>query len=199
MASVYQRVLGERFGELDPRLQRYFGEIPAGSVGRGEGVYAEAGSGHRWLRPLLAWLAWRRILFPEHGRDVPFTVVNTPGADGSLSAERRFAFPHRERMMVDTMQVRAGRLVDRLGRRRGLEVDLDLLVHDGGLRMRSGAFRVRLGRLLLPLPRVAVMTLDERTSPADPERQRVHVRITAPLLGEVFVYRGDFAYAVGPA
>lgn len=199
MPSVYQRVLGERFAELDPRLQRYFGEIPAGSVGRGEGVYAEAGSRHRWLRPLLAWLAWRRILFPEHGRDVPFTVVNTPGRDGSLSAERRFALPQRERMMVDTMRARHGRLVDRLGRRRGLEADLHLSVHDGGLRMRSGAFRLRLGSLRLPLPRLAVMTLDERTSPADPERQRVDVRIVAPLLGEVFVYRGDFAYEVGPA
>ncbi|WP_259457179.1 hypothetical protein [Microbacterium sp. AG790] len=37
--SVYQAVLGARFTELDPRLRAYFGPIPAGTVGTGEGTF----------------------------------------------------------------------------------------------------------------------------------------------------------------
>lgn len=197
-SSPYQLVLGDRFGALDASLQRYFGAIPAGSVGVGHGVYEQAGSRKRVLRPLLAWLAWRRILFPEFGRDVPFTVVNTPGGHGELSATRTFDFPGRRRRMQDSMSVRDGVLIDRLGRRGGLEVGLHLEVVDGGLRMHSGRFRLRLGALRVPLPRVARLTLDERTDPVDASRQRVDVRITAPLLGEVFKYAGSFTYAYVP-
>lgn len=196
--SVYQRVLGERFFDLDPRLQQYFGPLPVGMVGRGHGVYEIAGSRRRMLRPLLAWMAWRRILFPEFGRDVPFTVVNTLGASGGLSAVRTFSFPGRERCMEDTMTAAHGHLIDRLGRRRGLEVALAVSVHEGGLRMRSGSFWLHVGPVRVPLPRVASLVLDERTDPADPGRQRVDVRIMAPLLGEVFRYAGAFTYEVVP-
>ena len=197
-SSPYQLVLGDDFGALDPSLQRYFGAIPAGNVGVGHGVYEQAGS-RRWvLRPLLAWLAWRRILFPEFGRDVPFTVVNTPGGRGKLSATRTFDFPARRRLMQDSMSVTDGILLDRLGRRGGLEVELRLEVVDGGLRMHSGRFRLRLGALRVPLRRVARLALDARTEGADAARPRVVVRITAPLLGEVFRYAGSFTYVYMP-
>lgn len=42
--SVYQAVLGARFTELDPRLRAYFGPIPAGTVGTGEGTFEVAGA-----------------------------------------------------------------------------------------------------------------------------------------------------------
>lgn len=196
--SPYQLVLGERFGALDPALQRYFSAIPAGSVGVGHGVYEQAGSRHWVLRPLLAWLAWRRILFPEFARDVPFTVINTPGGLGKLSATRTFDFPGRRRLMQDSMSVSGGVLIDRLGRRGGLEAELHLEIVDGGLRMHSGRFRLRLGAVWVPLPRVAKLTLDERTDRVDASRQRVDVRINAPLLGEVFRYAGSFSYAYMP-
>ena len=76
MPSVYERVLGDRIEQLDPPLRRYFGAPGAGTVGRGDGVYEVAGSRHRWLWPAFAWLAWRRVLFPEYGRGIPFTIVN---------------------------------------------------------------------------------------------------------------------------
>ena len=86
--SVYQQVLGARFAELSPELRAYFARPPEGAVGRGTGVFEVAGSPRRWLRPVFAVLAWRRVLFPEYARDVPFTVTNIPGPGDGLSARR---------------------------------------------------------------------------------------------------------------
>ncbi|HWH25242.1 MAG TPA: DUF4166 domain-containing protein [Pseudolysinimonas sp.] len=195
--SVYERVLGARIDELAPSLRRYVGMPPDGMVGHGTGVYEVAGSRHRWLRPMLWWLGWRHVLFAEYGHRIPFTVVNSPDAVGTLSARRTFAFPRVTRVMDDTMFVVDGRLHDRLGRRRGLEVELLLSVVDAGLVMSSGRQWLHLGRARVPLPRLVRVALDERAIPGtlDGHTQRVEVRMTAPLLGEVFRYAGTFSYS----
>ena len=113
--SVYQRVLAENFAELDPRLRAYFGRPPVGSVGVGVGRYEVAGSRHRWLSPVFAFLAWRRVLFPEYGHDIPFRVVNTTDADGALSGGADLRVRTRTRVMQDRMTVVDGMLHDRLG------------------------------------------------------------------------------------
>ncbi|MDY0908921.1 DUF4166 domain-containing protein [Microbacterium sp. CFBP9034] len=189
--SVYQRVLGARFDDLDPALQRYFGPIPRGMAGVGEGVYEVAGSRRRWLRGPLALLARRRILFPEYEQDVPLGVVNTSNADGTLSARRTFAFAGVERQMEDTMRVVGGTLVDRLGVGRELEVELALVVHDGGLTMTSRRLALRVLGLRVPLPHFATVVVCERS---DGLSQRVDVRISVPVVGEVFRYAGTFSY-----
>jgi hypothetical protein len=190
---VYRRVLGADFDSLSPELRAYFSLPPAGSVGRGSGVYEVAGSRQRWLTPVFALLAWRRILFPEYARDVPFTVTNVPGPGQGLSARREFHFPGRERVMQDTMHVVDGRLHDFLGRRGGLEVRLGLSVRDGSLRMLSERAWLHLGPLRLPLPALlsARVVLDESWSHG---RQRVDVRMLHPLFGEIFRYTGTFDY-----
>ncbi len=197
MPSVYERVLGDGFARLDPQLQRYFGSPASGSIGRGAGVYGFAGSRHRWLRPALTWLARRRVLFPESGHDIPFTIVNTTNADGTLSARREFAFPQVTRVMEDTMSVVDGALHDRLGRRGGLEVEFALEVIDGGLRMRSGRQWLHLGPARLRMPGLVRVTLSETAERGmhGVETQRVDVRMTAPVLGEVFRYAGSFTYS----
>jgi len=191
--SVYQRVLGGDFERLAPELRAYFSAPPANSVGRGHGVYEVAGSIRRWLAPLFAFLAWRRILFPELGRDVPFTVTNIPGPGDGLSSRREFHFPARDRVMQDTMHVVDGRLHDFLGRRGGLEVRLGLTVTDGSLRMLSDRAWLHLRGLRLPLPALlsARVVLDERWVDG---HQRVDVRMRHPLLGEIFRYTGTFDY-----
>ena len=194
MASVYERVLGGRMSELDPGLRAYFGEIPSGQAGHGSGTYTVAGSRHRWLAPALAWLAARQVLFPEYGHDIPFAVVNTPDGD-RLTARRTFEFPRRTRVMVDAMTVVDGTLHDRLGRRGGLEVELALDVVDGGLRMRSARQWLHLGPLRVRMPGLVRVTLAET---AGEGRQHVDVRMTAPVLGEVFRYAGTFTYALAP-
>ncbi|WP_229733426.1 DUF4166 domain-containing protein [Conyzicola nivalis] len=196
--SVYQRLLGDDFARLAPELRDYFSAPPAGSVGRGHGVFETAGSRTRWLAPVFTLLARRRILFPEYATDVPFTVTNIPGPGDGLSSRREFHFPGRDRVMHDTMHVIDGRLHDFLGRRGGLEVRLAVTVGtDGALRMASDAAWLHLRGLRLPLPALLSARVFLHESRAD-GRQRVDVRMRHPLFGEIFRYAGTFSYAYEP-
>ena len=187
--SVYQRVLGGQIESLAPELRTYFSG--SAGVGVGAGVFDVAGSRLRFLRPALAWLAWRRILFPEYARDVPFDITNTPTADGGLEAVRTFHFPGRDRPLEDTMRVVDGRLHDFLGKRRGFEVRMTLTITNGLLEMRSDRQWLRLVGLRIRLPQFAIVTVSESWLDG---RQHVDVRLRSPLLGEWFRYAGSFSY-----
>jgi hypothetical protein len=187
--SVYERVLGADIDRLTPELRTYFSGTHG--VGVGSGVFEVAGSRLRLLRPVLAYLAWRRILFPEYGREVPFDITNTPTADGGLDAVRTFHFPGRDRPLEDTMQVVDGRLHDFLGLRRGFEVRMALRITDGLLEMRSDRQWLHLLGIRARLPRFATVTVSESWRDG---RQHVDVRLRSPLLGEWFRYAGSFSY-----
>lgn len=189
--SVWERAFGDRLTDLSPGLRAYFSLPPDGMQGHGTGVYEVAGSRLRWLWPALAFLAWRRILFPEFERDVPFTVVNTPTPEGTLRAVRTFEFSGRTRTMVDEMRIVDGHLHDFLGRRGGLEARLAATVEGGMLRLTTERLWLHLGPVRVPLPNVARITLTERTLDAG---QHVDVALRTPLVGEWFVYRGAFTY-----
>jgi hypothetical protein len=129
------------------------------------------------------------VLFPEYGRGIPFTVENR----GDRTAVRTFAFPGRTRVMADAMSVVDGVLHDRLGRRGGLEVAFALSVVDGELHMRSGRQWLRLGPLRVRMPGLVRVSLTESGRDGG---QHVDVRMTAPVLGEVFRYAGSFTYTL---
>lgn len=184
---------------LHPTLQRYFGPIPQGMVGRGVGTYTFAGPTRRGaLRPAWSVLAALRILFPEHGGDVGLRVENRYPHAAALHGTRHFAFPRRSRLMVDVMTVRDGRLIDRVGRGGLLEVALETAVHEGGLQLTSTSLALRIRRLRVPLPRFATLTVHERTS-HDGNRQHVDARLDLAGLGEAFRYTGDFVYRLVPS
>jgi hypothetical protein len=190
--SAYQRALGAGFEQLAPELRACFSGDAARRPGVGAGVFEVAGSPRRILRPALTYLAWRRILFPEFANDVPFEIVNTPRADGSLDAERTLHFADgKNRVLEDTMRVVDGRLHDFLGRRRGLEARFELTIEDGLLRMRSDRLWLHLGSARIRLPRFATVTVAESWVGG---RQHVDVRLASPLLGEWFGYSGSFSY-----
>ena len=112
---------------LHPRLSTYFGAIPPGHVGRGEGVFDVVGTPRRWLWPVLAWFARDAVMFPVWERDVPFTVENRPARVGrgqavqegrvAVRAHRTFRFRSGTRTMVDAITAGPDGLVDHLGRR----------------------------------------------------------------------------------
>lgn len=98
--------------------------------------------------------------------------------------------------MRDTMRAGDGEIIERLGRRGGLEVRLRPAVADGRMVLRSRRLAWQVGGLRVPLPRVASVTVRESADPYGGGRQRVDVRLRMPLLGEVFRYSGSFAYRI---
>jgi len=197
-ASVYQRVLGDAFADLDPQLRTYFGPIPDGFVGVGVGRYAEAGLRVRALRPLFALLGLRRIAFAEHGVDVPFTVQNTRGPERSLNATRAFQFATGTREMTDSMRVIDGRLVDRIGIHGEIEIELAAHVRDGRLHLESRRLALRKLGVRWPLPPIVKVRLREEAESREGRLQHVDVQITAPILGQIYGYHGSFTYTLQP-
>jgi len=194
MSSPWQRALGSRYHELDPRLRHYFGEIPAGKVGRGTGVFDVVGSRKRWLWPVLTMLALDGIVYPAWERQVPFTVTNRPGPHGTVRAKRLFEFPETGWVMSDEIGITLAGLSDRLGRSGLLAATLQPSVVEGRLVLRSTGVTFRLGAIRIPLGGLSPrLTLVER---ADGDRQHVSLRLSLPLVGTIYEYSGSFGYAI---
>jgi hypothetical protein len=103
--------------------------------------------GKPYTPPFLYVGAWRRIMFPESGSQVPFTIENYAYRDSfareTVTWLRTFqtARPRRFDAYMIHSQSR-GKIVDYLGTHQHLAVDLDLSVDSrGGLRLRSGEQR----------------------------------------------------------
>uniref|UniRef100_A0A942Y9F1 DUF4166 domain-containing protein n=1 Tax=Neobacillus citreus TaxID=2833578 RepID=A0A942Y9F1_9BACI len=196
---------------LHPRLRAYFGAVPSGHVGRGEGVFDVVGTPRRWLWPVLALLARDGVVFPVWERDVPFTVENRPVRVGrgtaagrearvAVRAHRTFRFRTGTRTMVDALTAEPGGLVDHLGHRGRVSAELDVAVDDdGALRLVSTwvTFRVLGVRLRLRAPVAPRVTLVERFDD-EADVQRVSLVLTAPVVGTLYRYEGAFRYAVVP-
>ncbi|MDO3696802.1 DUF4166 domain-containing protein [Curtobacterium flaccumfaciens] len=200
---------------LHPRLRTYFGPVPPGHVGRGEGVFDVVGTPRRWLWPVLAVFARDSVMFPVWERDVPFTVENRParvrrGSGVSLEARvavrahRTFRFRSGSRTMVDAITAEPEGLVDHLGRHRRVSARLRAQVDAdgpdaGALRLVSTRVTFRaLGRdLRLPAAPSPRVTLTERFDD-EADLQRVSLVLTAPVLGTLYRYEGAFRYEIAP-
>lgn len=195
MTSPWRLALGPRLAELDPALASYFSDIPAGSAGRGAGVFDVVGTPRRWLWPVLAVLARAGIAFPVWQHDVPFEVRNEPG-DGAVRATLEFRFPNGTRVMRHEIRMTPRGLVDLLGTRGRLESRLRARPVDGRLELESTATALRLGRLRLPIPLAPRVRLVERREGG---RQRVELALTAPVVGRIYEYAGSFDYRIEAA
>ncbi len=199
---------------LHPRLSTYFGAIPPGHVGRGEGVFDVVGTPRRWLWPVLAWFARDAVMFPVWERDVPFTVENRPARVGrgqavqegrvAVRAHRTFRFRSGTRTMVDAITAGPDGLVDHLGRRGRvsalLRAEVDAHGPDAGaLRLVSTrvSFRALGGEVRLPSRIAPRVTLVERFDD-DADQQRVSLVLSAPLVGTLYRYEGAFRYEIAP-
>ena len=187
--SVYQRVLGPDIALIREDLRDYF--TAGDHAGIGDGTMQVAGSRYRWLRPILAFLARQRILFPEYGTDVRFQITNTPTPNGALHAVRTFYFPGRERPLEDTMRVVDGRLHDFMGKKRGLEIEMQLTVVNGEPIMQSGNQWLHVGKARIRLPQIATVRVAESITDS---RRSIDVRLRSPIIGEWFRYTGTFSY-----
>ena len=201
MSSIYARALGADFARLHPQIRRRFGFSSRDAVcARGRGVMQEIWRGPFWTVPFLWVGAWRHIMFPMRGRDIPFQLDNYAYLDGfgreTVTWIRRFEFPDLTRRFDATMiwSEKRRRIVDYLGTHQHLAVDIHLSVDvEGGLRLRSGEQRFYEGpvglRFPLLLSGVAEVRewFDERE-----ECFRIEVAVANRVWGPLFGYRGRF-------
>jgi uncharacterized protein DUF4166 len=200
MSSIYQHALGSDFNRLHPQIRRRFGFSSADRVAAvGRGVMEEIWKGRFYTAPFLYVGTWRRIMFPETGRHIPFTIENYAFVDrfGRETVSWIRTFQSRRTRRFDAYMIYSearGCIVDYLGSHEHLAVDIDLSVDEqGGLRLRSGAQRFYEGPLGFTFPMLfsgiadVHEWYDEQT-----QRFRIVVDVHNKTWGPLFGYRGSF-------
>ena len=200
MSSIYQKALGSDFAKLHPQIQRRFGfssEDRTAAIGRG--VMEQVWHGRPYTLPFLYVGTWRRIMFPEYGQNIPFTIENYAYLDsfGRETVTWLRTFQARRPRRFDAYMIHSagrGKIVDYLGTHQHLAVDIDLSVDErGGLRLRSGEQRFYERSLGFRFPMffsgVADVCewYDESIS-----RYRIDVNVHNRRWGPLFGYRGHF-------
>ncbi len=207
MNSIYQHTMGSDFARLHPKIQERFGFGSADNrAAIGRGVMQEIWYGKPYTLPFLYIGTWRNIMFPQRGRNVPFTIENYAYLDSfgreTVTWVRTYQFPERVRRFDATMiySPERGRIVDYLGTHQHLAVDIEMSVADnGGLRLRSGEQRFYEGPVSFRFPMLFSGVADVCEWYDDETGLfNINVRVTNRLFGPLFGYRGTFSVEYVP-
>jgi hypothetical protein len=200
MSSIYRQALGDQFQRLHPKIQERFGFSSAdGMASIGTGTMDEIWHGPPYTMPFLYVGTWRRIMFPERGKAIPFTIRNYAYLDEygreTVTWIRRFetATPRRFDAYMIYSEQRGG-IVDYLGTHQHLAVDIDVSVDErGGLRLRSGEqrFYERALGFRFPLLFSGVADVCEWYDDTD-QCFHIKVYVSNPTWGPLFGYHGSF-------
>ncbi|MFD9628992.1 DUF4166 domain-containing protein [Peribacillus muralis] len=197
--TIYQELLGEDFQRLHPKLQERYA-LPIGEPFNGVGTMSKIETGASWLKPFLKLAARWKFLFPENGKDVPFSIKNTcrtlPTGEVQIHWERTFYFEVITRhfnafMTVDTKR---GVVKDYLGEPSLFYSDLKFAVtSEGRIHIRSGPQRIVIGNLEFPIPRLleGVVTVEEGYDDVR-EVFTIQVDIRNRIVGRLMAYEGEF-------
>ncbi len=165
----------------------------------GTGVMDEIWHGPPYTLPFLYVGTWRRIMFPESGRNVPFQIQNyaylDPFGRETVTWVRTFRANRQRRFdayMIYSEQ--RSRIIDYLGTHQHLAVDIELrAAPNGGLRLRSGAQRFYEGLIAFPFPMLLSGIADVCEWYDDAEQQfKIEVNVTNKVWGPLFGYKGHF-------
>lgn len=201
MPSIYQQALGTEFGKLHPQLQKKFGLKSADrKAAVSHGIMEEMTGGSFLMKPFLKLGTLRNITFSERGTHIPFTLENYAYEDSfgreTMAWIRSFHFDKRIRSFDATMvySPEKGCVVDYLGNVQELTADLELTVtENGGLRLCSEGQRWQRWGLSLSLPSMISARADVSEWYVDDEEKfHISVKVTYPMIGEIFGYRGTF-------
>jgi len=181
-------------------IQRRFGFSSGDGIASiGRGVMEEVWRGLPYTLPFLYVGTWRRIMFPETGKDIPFTIENYAFVDefGRETVTWVRTFESRRRRRFDAYMIfseERNRIVDFLGTHEHLAVDIDLRVDEqGGLRLRSGAQRFYEGKLAFRFPMLFSGIADvHEWYDDDAQCFRIVVDVHNRVWGRLFGYRGRF-------
>jgi hypothetical protein len=200
MRSIYEQALGKKFELLHPRIQERFGFSSSDQVASiGTGVMESIWHGPIYTMPFLYLGSWRRIMFPESGQSIPFTIRNFAYIDQygreTVTWIRNFQTRHPRRFdayMIFSEQ--RGCIVDYLGTHQHLAVDIDLSVDQrGGLCLRSGSQRFYESWIGFSFPMI-FSGVAEVCEWYDDSEQRFHIQVDVKnkTWGPLFGYKGRF-------
>ncbi len=200
MRSIYEEILGSDFQKLHPQIQKRFGFKSSDRIGAiGRGVMDEIWRGRFYTLPFLYVGAWRRIMFPEVGRNIPFTIENFAFVDnfGRETVTWVRTFQSRRTRRFDAYMINSqkrGCIVDYLGTHEHLAVDIELSVDsEGGMCLRSGAQRFYEGFIGFNFPMRFSGYADVREWYDDKTQSfRIIVDVRNKLWGKLFGYSGSF-------
>ena len=200
MRSIYEQALGDKFRFLHPKIQERFGfSSKERRASIGKGVMEKVWRGKFFTLPFLYVGSWRRIMFPEHGSNIPFTVRNyaylDPFGRETVTWIRNFETRHPRRFdayMIYSQQ--RGCIVDYLGTHEHLAVDIHLSVDDhGGLCLRSGEQRFYEGVVGFRFPMAFSGTADVCEWFEDGDQKfHISVNVHNDVWGPLFGYAGSF-------
>ena len=200
MTSIYQRALGSDFQRLHPMIQRRFGFSSGDGIASiGRGVMEEVWRGLPYTLPFLYVGTWRRIMFPETGKNIPFTIENYAFVDefGRETVTWVRTFDSSRRRRFDAYMIfseERNHIVNFLGTHEHLAVDIDLRVDEqGGLRLRSGQQRFYEGKVAFRFPMLFSGIADVHDWYDDEAKCfRIVVDVRNRAWGRLFGYRGRF-------
>jgi Domain of unknown function (DUF4166) len=185
---------------LHPQIQRRFGLSSQDRLASiGTGVMEKIWHGPLYTLPFLYVGAWRRIMFPESGENIPFQIENYSYVDplGRETVTWIRTFRARRLRRFDAYMIYSEQrrcVVDYLGTHQHLAVDIDLTVDpNGGLRLRSGAQRFYEGLVGFSFPLLfsGVADVCEWYDEAA-GCFRIEVVVQNSTWGRLFGYRGHF-------
>jgi hypothetical protein len=170
-AGLYERLVGDGWGELDEPVRRL--HLRA----RGAGVFAvRRGEGR------LARLVARLLGLPRSGEAVPLLLCVEPHAGGERW-RRNFAGSE---FVTEQSGHEGALLLERTG---PFELRFRLKVEGGALSYRQEDAALRVKSLRVKLPRLLAPRVEARER-ADEGGVRVTVRVTSPLTGPLIRYEG---------
>lgn len=208
MASIFERALGQDFHRLHPMLQKRFGvDKEAGYACVGHGVFSEVRRGALWTVPFLRLGAFRNILFPDQGENIPFTIENYPYIDGfgrpTVTFVRTLELPRSRKRRFDATMIYSagsGGIIDYLGTHQHLATDLALeVMPDGSLHLKSTAQRLYEGFVGFTFPAACTGTAELYEGFDDARGVfTVQMQVRNPIVGFLFGYRGEFTCTFPP-
>jgi hypothetical protein len=201
MSSIYQQVLGSNFQKLHPQIQKRFGFDSNDKIASiGKGLMQNVWYGKPYTLPFLYIGTWRNIMFPQKGKDIPFTIENFAYKDKfgreTVTWVRKYQFPKRERRFDATMiySEQRKRIVDYLGTHQHLAVDIEMTVaENGGIKLRSGEQRFYEGFLGFKFPMLFSGGANVCEWYDDKEQKfKISVVVSNKTWGNLFGYEGTF-------
>lgn len=199
MANIYERLLGDSYKKLHPKLQKRY-EITEENSFIGEGKMDEIYGGSFFVKLILKIASRFRMFFSERGEKVPFVIHNTAGRDKDgkeiVRWNRTFYFHDKERYFNAVMQLdeENNEILDYFGEPHLLVSTLNFHIDElGAMHISSKKQWFYMFGRKIPLPKLLYGEAKIVES-YDEELQcfRIHVQVRNPLIGSLFSYKGTF-------